>query len=220
MLRDSTAYHANREAVVPKLLAAAKLGVTWEMSFLYAVVFGGFVAFSNYLPTYIKTIYGFSPVDAGARTAAFALAAVIARPIGGALSDRIPPKYVVLTSLGGTAVMAAVAVLQPPADLWSAVTFTLLAVFLGVGTGGVFGWVARRSPVKSVGSVTGIVAAAGGLGGYFPPLVMGATYDEANNNYTLGLLLLVATALGALGYTALRLHAHEPVPQARDGTVT
>ena len=220
MLRDSTAYHANREPVIPKLLAAAKLGVTWEMSFLYAVVFGGFVAFSNYLPTYIKTIYGFSPVDAGARTAAFALAAVIARPIGGALSDRIPPKYVVLASLGGTAVMAAVATLQPPADLWSAVTFTVLAVFLGVGTGGVFAWVARRSPVKSVGSVTGIVAAAGGLGGYFPPLVMGATYDEANNNYTLGLLLLVATALVALGYTALRLHAHEPVAQARDGTVT
>lgn len=220
MLRDSAAFHANTEPVIPKLLAAAKLGVTWEMSLLYAVVFGGFVAFSNYLPTYIKTIYGFSPVDAGARTAAFALAAVIARPIGGALSDRIPPKYVVLTSLGGTAVMAAVAVLQPPADLWSAVTFTLLAVFLGVGTGGVFAWVARRSPVKSVGSITGIVAAAGGLGGYFPPLVMGATYDEANNNYTLGLLLLVATALIALGYTALRLHAHEPTPQARDGTAT
>ena len=45
--------------------------------------------------------------------------------------------------------MAAVAVLQPPADLWSAVTFTLLAVFLGVGTGGVFGWVARRSPARA-----------------------------------------------------------------------
>ena len=220
VLRDSSAFHANTEPVIPKLLAAAKLGVTWEMSFLYAVVFGGFVAFSNYLPTYIKTIYGFSPVDAGARTAAFALAAVIARPIGGALSDRIPPKYVVLASLGGTAVMAAVATLQPPADLWSAVTFTVLAVFLGVGTGGVFAWVARRSPVKSVGSVTGIVAAAGGLGGYFPPLVMGATYDEANNNYTLGLLLLVATALIALGYTALRLHAHEPVPQAREAGAT
>ena len=57
-------------------MAAAKLRVTWEMSFLYAVVFGGFVAFSNYLPTYIKTIYGFSTVDAGARTAGFALAAV------------------------------------------------------------------------------------------------------------------------------------------------
>ena len=210
VLRNAPAFHANTDPVVPKLLAATKLRVTWEMSFLYAVVFGGFVAFSNYLPTYIKNIYGFSAVDAGARTAAFALAAVIARPIGGALADRIAPKYVVLTSLLGTAVMAFVAVFQPPPDLWSAVTFTLLAVFLGVGTGGVFAWVARRSPAKSVGSVTGIVAAAGGLGGYFPPLVMGATYDAPDNDYTTGLGLLVVTALIALLYTTLRLHTHEP----------
>jgi MFS transporter, NNP family, nitrate/nitrite transporter len=210
MLRNSPAFQPNTQPVVPKLLAAAKLRVTWELSFLYAVVFGGFVAFSNYLPTYIRHIYHFSTVDAGARTAAFALAAVIARPIGGALADRIPPKFVVLTSLAGTAVMAFIATFQPPADLWSAVTFTLLALFLGIGTGGVFAWVARLSPPKSVGSVTGIVAAAGGLGGYFPPLVMGATYDEANNNYTVGLLLLVATALIALGYTAFRLATTHP----------
>ena len=169
------------------------------MSFLYAVVFGGFVAFANYLPTYIKTIYGFSPVDAGARTAGFALAAVLARPVGGALSDRIAPKYVVLASFAGTAVMAFVAVFQPPPDVWSAATFITLALFLGIGTGGVFAWVARRAPARSVGSVTGIVAAAGGLGGYFPPLVMGATYNQADNNYTIGLLLLVATALVAFG---------------------
>ena len=116
------------------------------MSFLYAVVFGGFVAFANYLPTYIKTIYGFSPVDAGARTAGFALAAVLARPVGGALSDRIAPKYVVLASFAGTAVMAFVAVFQPPPDVWSAATFITLAIFLGIGTGGVFAWVARRAP--------------------------------------------------------------------------
>jgi NNP family nitrate/nitrite transporter-like MFS transporter len=79
----------------------------------------------------------------------------------------------------------------------------------------VFAWVARRAPAQSVGSVTGIVAAAGGLGGYFPPLVMGGTYDPVGNNYTVGLLLLVATALVALGYTALRLHAHEPLAQRR-----
>ena len=39
---------------------------------------------------------------------------------------------------------------------------------------------------------------------------MGATYDPVHNNYTIGLLLLVATALVALTYTAVRLHAHEP----------
>ncbi len=73
--------------------------------------------------------------------------------------------------------MAFVAVFQPPPDVWSAATFITLALFLGIGTGGVFAWVARRAPARSVGSVTGIVAAAGGLGGYFPPLVMGATYN-------------------------------------------
>ena len=216
VMRNAPGFTANTDPVLPKLRAAVKLPVTWEMSFLYAVVFGGFVAFANYLPTYIKTIYGFSPVDAGARTAAFALAAVLARPVGGTLSDRIPPKFVVLASFAGTAVMAFVAVFQPPADLWSAVTFIMLALFLGIGTGGVFAWVARRAPARSVGSVTGIVAAAGGLGGYFPPLVMGATYNAADNNYTIGLLLLVATALIAFAYTALRLHAHEPVRAAPD----
>lgn len=209
-MRNAPGFTPNTDPVLPKLKTAAKLGVTWEMALLYAIVFGGFVAFSNYLPTYIKTIYGFSPVDAGARTAGFALAAVLARPVGGALSDRIAPKYVVLASFAGTAVMAFIAVFQPPPDVWSAATFIALAVFLGIGTGGVFAWVALRAPAQSVGSVTGIVAAAGGLGGYFPPLVMGATYNTADNHYTVGLLLLVATALIALVYTALRLHAHEP----------
>ncbi|ORB26561.1 nitrate/nitrite transporter [Mycolicibacterium parafortuitum] len=213
VMRDSPAFTPNHDAVVPKLKAAAKLPVTWEMSFLYAVVFGGFVAFSNYLPTYIKTIYGFSAVDAGARTAAFALAAVLARPVGGMLADRMAPKYVVLASFAGTAVMAAVAILQPPPDLWSALTFITLALFLGVGTGGVFAWVSRRAPANSVGSVTGIVSAAGGLGGYFPPLVMGSTYDSVDNDYTIGLALLVITALIAFGYTALKLHTQEPAPK-------
>lgn len=210
IMSDAPAFRPNTDPVLPKLKAAMRLPVTWEMSFLYAVVFGGFVAFSNYLPTYIKTIYDFSAVEAGTRTAGFALAAVLARPVGGALSDRIAPKYVVLASFAGTALLAFVAVFQPPPDIWSAATFISLAIFLGVGTGGVFAWVARRSPAQSVGSVTGIVAAAGGLGGYFPPLVMGATYDPTDNDYTVGLLLLVATALAAFVYTAVRLHAHEP----------
>ena len=144
VMRNAPGFSANTGPVLPKLRAAAKLPVTWEMSFLYAVVFGGFVAFAD-LPTYIKTIYGFSPVEAGARTAAFALAAVLARPVGGTLSDRIPPKYVVLASFAGTAVMAFVAVFQPPPDVWPAVTFIMLALFLGIGTGGVFAWVARRA---------------------------------------------------------------------------
>lgn len=205
-MKDAPSWRPNTAPVLPKLKAAAKLTITWQMALLYAVCFGGFVAFSTYLPTYLKTIYDFSITDAGARTAGFAMAAVVARPIGGIVSDRVGPKLVVLISLIGTGALAAVEILQPPAELPAGASFVALAFFLGIGTGGVFAWVARSAPAEQVGTVTGIVGAAGGLGGYFPPLVMGATYDATANTYTVGLILLVLTcALTAL-YTAWRLH--------------
>ena len=61
------------------------------------------------------------------------------------------------------------------------------------------------APPGKVGSISGVVSAAGGLGGYFPPLVMGATYDAATHSYSIGLLLLVGTALVALAFTAVVL---------------
>lgn len=204
-MKDSPQWQPNTEPVVPKLVAAGRLRVTWQLSVLYAVTFGGFVAFSTYLPTYLKTIYDFSLTGAGARTAGFAIAAVLARPVGGVLSDRFHPKAVVLCSLGGAAAMAVVVAFQPPPDFLAGASFVVMALFLGIGTGGVFAWVARSAPADRVGSVTGIVGAAGGLGGFFPPLVLGATYNSASNNYTVGLALLCATSLLALLYTAWKL---------------
>jgi MFS transporter, NNP family, nitrate/nitrite transporter len=201
LMRDSPRWSPNRDRVVPKLAAAGRLAVTWQMAFLYAVTFGGFVAFSTYLPTYLKEVYGFGLADAGARTAGFAIAAVVARPVGGWLSDKIGPARVLMISLAGAAVMAIVISLKPPPELLAGTTFVLMAVFLGLGTGAVFTWVAQRAPAERVGSVTGIVGAAGGLGGFFPPLVMGATYDVATHSYTIGLVLLCATALVALVFT-------------------
>ena len=208
-MRDSPRWKPNTDPVIPKLTAAAKLPITWQLSFLYAVTFGGFVAFSTYLPTFLKNVYDFSQIDAGARTAGFAIAAVIARPIGGILSDKLHPKVVVLISLTGAAVMALVEIFQPPAEIPAGLSFVLLAFFLGIGTGGVFAWVARSAPAARVGSVTGIVGAMGGLGGYFPPLVMGATYNAEDHSYTIGLLLLCLTCLIALVFT-LRLHRGVP----------
>ena len=209
-MKDSPLWRPNTDPVGPKLKAAGKLAITWQMAFLYAVTFGGFVAFSTYLPTYLKTVYDFSITDAGARTAGFAIAAVIARPIGGVLSDRLHPKFVVMLSLAGAAVMAVVVSLQPPPELAAGASFIVMAFFLGIGTGGVFAWVARSAPPNRVGAVTGIVGAAGGLGGYFPPLVMGATYDAEGNDYTTGLYLMAATCVLALVYTALRLPGRGP----------
>ena len=68
------------------------------------------------------------------------------------------------------------------------------------------------SPPDRVGAVTGIVGAAGGLGGFFPPLVMGATYNSADNNYTTGLALLSLVSVLALLYTAWRLPGRSRAP--------
>ena len=214
-MKNSPVWKPNTDPVIPKLGAASRLAVTWQMSLLYAVCFGGFVAFSTYLPTYLKTIYDFSLTDAGARTAGFAIAAVVARPIGGILSDRLHPKIVVMISLTGAAIMAVVIALQPPPEIAAGSSFIAMAFFLGIGTGGVFAWVARSAPPERVGAVTGIVGAAGGLGGYFPPLIMGATYDAAGNDYTVGLALLSLTCLLTLLYTAWRLPGSSPVAAAR-----
>lgn len=209
-MRDSPAWKPNLAPVVPKLTAAAKLPLTWQMSFLYAVVFGGFVAFSTYLPTYLKNVYEFGLTGAGTRTAGFAIAAVVARPIGGIMADKIGPRKVVGISLAGAAVMSLIIALRLPPEIPAGTSFVVMALFLGLGTGGVFAWVAELAPAERVGAITGIVGACGGLGGFFPPLVMGVTYNEAAHSYTIGLVLLTITASGALLFTLFGIRRKAP----------
>ncbi len=199
-LRDSPAWTPSKQPLVPKVMGALRLAITWQMSFLYAIVFGGFVAFSTYLPKYLTTIYPteVDPVGAGTRTASFAVAAVVARPIGGILADRFGPKVVALVSLAGVAILAYVVGLQPPEGIVTGATFLSMAAFMGLGMGAVFAWIGPSTPKDKVGAVSGVVAAAGGLGGYFPPLVMGATYHADTNSYSLGLWLLLVAATLAL----------------------
>jgi MFS transporter, NNP family, nitrate/nitrite transporter len=218
LMRDSPSWRRNDQPVLPKLKAASSMAVTWQMSFLYAVTFGGFVAFSTYLPTYLKDVYDFDLAGAGTRTAGFAIAAVIARPLGGVLSDHVHPRVIVLVSLAGAAVSAVLMALQPEPEIPAGIVFVLMAFFLGLGAGGVFAWVARRVPAERVGSVSGVVGAVGGLGGYFPPLVMGATYDEESHSYTLGLVLLVVTAAGAFLFTLFRLPREDRTPATSEGS--
>jgi MFS transporter, NNP family, nitrate/nitrite transporter len=199
-MRDSPAWVSSHQKLVPKVVGALSLLITWKMSFLYAIVFGGFVAFSTYLPKYLITIYPseVDPIGAGTRTALFAAAAVVARPIGGVLADRFGPKVVSLVSLAGILVTAYVVGQQPPEGVLTGAVFILMAAAMGLGMGAVFAWIGPSTPPDKVGAVTGVVAAAGGLGGYFPPLVMGATYQADTNSYALGLWLLVLVGSAAL----------------------
>ncbi|RWA17175.1 hypothetical protein MBRU_06005 [Mycolicibacterium brumae DSM 44177] len=200
LMRESPAWKPNHEKLVPKVAGALKLPVTWEMSFLYAIVFGGFVAFSTFLPKYLTTIYPneVNAVGAGSRTALFVAAAVLARPIGGALADKFGPKIVALVSLGGIVSLAYLVGQEPPEGIVTGAAFIAMASSMGLGMGAVFAWVGPSTPPDKMGAVSGVVAAAGGLGGYFPPLVMGLTYHPTTNSYWLGLWLLVIVGTFAL----------------------
>jgi MFS transporter, NNP family, nitrate/nitrite transporter len=165
--------------------------LAWVLSLFYFVTFGGFVAFSIYLPLLLRDLFGLTATDAGARTAGFVLLATLMRPVGGSLADR----------WGGSRVLVGVFLLIAALGIlmgcpWMP-TFTIgalgAAAALGLGNGAVFKLVPQYFP-KETGTVTGLVGAFGGLGGFFPPLVLGVIRD-ATGGYALGFILLAVFAL-------------------------
>jgi NNP family nitrate/nitrite transporter-like MFS transporter len=80
------------------------------------------------------------------------------------------------------------------------IAFLTMAAALGAGSGATFALVAQVAPANKVGSVTGLVGAAGGLGGFVPPLVMGFIHGRLGS-YGLGLALLAAVAASTMVFT-------------------
>jgi MFS transporter, NNP family, nitrate/nitrite transporter len=187
--------------------------LSWALAGFYFLTFGGFVAFSIYLPTLLRDDFGLTPADAGFRAAGFVVLATLMRPVGGALSDRI----------GGARVLNAVFLGVIPFALlmaWpSMVPFTVgalgCAALLGIGNGAVFALVPKYFPAAT-GTVTGLVGAMGGLGGFFPPLLLGAFRDNLGVVWP-GFVLLALASL-VLGRVNARVFL--PRQEAAELTLT
>lgn len=166
----------------------------WVLSLFYFLTFGGFVALALYMPTLLREIFSLTPTDAGARTAGFVVLATLMRPIGGIVADRIGGAKVLLF------VFAAIAALSLLLSFTTIVLFTIgalgCAAALGLGNGAVFKLVPQYFP-KETGTVTGLVGAFGGLGGFFPPLELGLVRDTTGS-YAIGFGLLSLFAIGCL----------------------
>jgi NNP family nitrate/nitrite transporter-like MFS transporter len=168
--------------------------LAWVLSLFYFLTFGGFVALGLYLPTLLKDMFGLTATDAGARTAGFVLLATLMRPVGGLLADRF----------GGVRVLryifVAIAALGLLMGCAWIPTFTVgalgAAASLGLGNGAVFKLVPQYFP-KETGTVTGLVGAFGGLGGFFPPLALGVI-REMTGGYAWGFVFLTCFALACL----------------------
>lgn len=165
----------------------------WVLSLFYFLTFGGFVALGIYLPQLLVDVFALEPTDAGMRAAGFVALATLARPAGGWVADRLGGSQTLLFVFAGLPLLALVLATSPGILLF---TFAALAIalLLGLGNGAVFKLVAEMYPGKT-GAVTGVVGAAGGLGGFFPPIVMGVVRD-ATGGYGLGFALLAVFAAG------------------------
>ncbi len=194
VLRDAPGRVVPTEALVRRLSGAARLRITWQAAALYAIGFGGYVAFSVYLPTYLKNAYGLTPADASNRMAGFVVVAVLMRPIGGWLSDRVRAASVLTVAFAVVAAGALIQSTTPTLAPLGTIVFLSMAGALGAASGATFALVAQRAPAAKVGSVTGIVGAAGGLGGFIPPLVMGSIFGRSGD-YGAGLIALAAMAV-------------------------
>jgi NNP family nitrate/nitrite transporter-like MFS transporter len=175
-------------AMVGVLRAAPK---AWLLGAFYFLTFGGFVAFAIYLPTLLRTQFGLTPADAGFRAAGFVLLATLLRPAGGWLADRIGGAQVLGWVFSGIAVFSLL--LAWPQMLPFTVGALACAVLMGLGNGAVFRLVPEHFP-KNTGTVTGLVGALGGLGGFFPPLLLGVFRDTLGVIWP-GFVLLSASAL-------------------------
>lgn len=176
-------------------LSVLKERDTYLFSLFYGVTFGGFVGLASFLSIFLRDQYGVSKVQAGDLASICVVAGSFLRPVGGLLADRLGGIRM-LTLLFGSVAVLVLAVAQLPV-LWLVMTLLfLLMACLGIGNGSVFQLVPQRYGDR-VGVATGILGAAGGLGGFFLPTLVGGL-KESTGSYSSGLMVLAVLAVVAL----------------------
>jgi NNP family nitrate/nitrite transporter-like MFS transporter len=180
---------------IKKYVSVLAMRDTWWFCFFYSVTFGGFVGLAVYLPTYFTGQFSLTPIRAGMFATACVFAGSALRPIGGYLSDRIGGLQVLTLLYVGVGTMMAGIATGPALALATTLMFLAMGM-LGLANGAVFQLVPQRFS-KEVGMVTGIVGAAGGLGGFFLPTLLGSvkqlTGSFGGGFLTFGLIAFTAS---------------------------
>lgn len=166
---------------------------TWWFCLLYFVTFGGFVGLSSFFNTFFVDQYDAPKAAVGLWTWPFILVGSLVRPIGGYLADKIGGIRM-LNLLYATVVAMAlgVGIFIRSFPIACALLFVLMAC-LGMGNGSVFQLVPQRFK-KEIGVMTGLVGAAGGVGGYYLNFALSHLHDSTGT-YASGFYAFAAIAL-------------------------
>ncbi|MDP3464450.1 MAG: MFS transporter [Sulfuricurvum sp.] len=188
---------------------------TWWFNLFYAVSFGGFIGFANYMKVYLMNTYqadmsafGIDVMDeanvkviAGYFGALCIFAGAMLRPVGGAVADKmggIKSLYIFFGMIVVLSVISAFIALP----FWAAiVVMFLIMANLGMANGSVFQLVPQRFG-KDIGVMTGLIGAAGGLGGTALIKTFGWS-QGAYEGYTAGFLIFGIMVLIAMSGISL-----------------
>ncbi|MBB6446581.1 nitrate/nitrite transporter [Bacillus benzoevorans] len=168
---------------------------TWYFGMLYSVTFGGFIGLTSYLSIFFSEQYGLSKVQAGDFVTLCVIAGSFVRPIGGFISDKVGGQKVL------TVLFILLAVFMFGISTLPSLTFVTILLFLGMmclgmGNGAVFQLVPQRFQ-KEIGMITGIVGAAGGVGGFFVPNLLG-TLKQTTGTYATGFMVYAFIGIVAI----------------------
>jgi NNP family nitrate/nitrite transporter-like MFS transporter len=186
---------------------------TLWFSLFYGFTFGGFVGLASFLVILFHDQYGLSKIAAGNLTAICVFAGSFMRPIGGYLADRFGGIRMLSILFAAAASTLAAVGLLPPVGIAVALLFLSMSL-LGMGNGSVFQLVPQRFR-KEIGVATGVIGAAGGLGGFLLPSALGFLKDQVG---TYGAGFWCLGAAGVACFALLRLLRAQwlgsPVPAA------
>src|SRR5690625_1266232 len=184
-----------RNPIMQQIKSVYKNEKLWFFSLFYFITFGSFVAFTVFLPSFLVDFFALDKVDAGMRTAGFIVLATLIRPVGGWLADKFQPLFILMGVFAGLTFAAIILAFSPAIGLYT-VGSLLIAFTAGIGNGVIFKLVPFYFN-KQAGIANGIVSMMGGLGGFFPPLLLSVIYT-ITDSYSIGFMAFSQVALVSL----------------------
>lgn len=184
-----------KSSITEQIKSVYKNDKLWFFSLFYFITFGSFVAFTVFLPSFLVDYFALDKVDAGMRTAGFIVLATLVRPIGGLLADKFQPLFLLLWVFGGLTLASIILAFSPAIGLYT-VGVLLIALMAGIGNGVIFKLVPFYFN-KQAGIANGIVSMMGGLGGFFPPLLLSIIFS-ITGSYSIGFMALSQVSLVSL----------------------
>ena len=170
--------------------------------FYYTVSFGGFVGLATSYVLYFTKEFGLSKIQAGDFAALCTFLGAVARPVGGAVADRLGGirSLYVFYAVAAACLLAGALV---HVLALNTVLFAIASGALGMANGSVFQLLPQRFG-KDIGVMTGLVGCGGGVGGFWLASSLGFA-KQHTGSYAIGFLIFAALCvLAIVGLTLVK----------------